>query len=325
MRRIIIAAILTLATACSGFDNRPTNTTSIPEIPVPEIEENFVEKKLNDNPRSLEISLTLNNPDDLKIKSGQLVKVGEILSDRVGERRSLLERKKLLEISLEEVSRTIAAPTKPLQLPGMPQLPKADFTKEEVAIEKAKLSLDEKAQIVTQQEELIFSLQNSQVSNDVILHEQAKLNIAKLNYLKSKVDLDSALAQLNSVKADRKYQEYRHNLEYQNRLLELQRQQNNYELANSRYVEQVKQQEFRKASLNTQLATIDEKLNTLVAVTSPFDGTIRKINYESQNNNFIVAVATLDVTSESSNQSTSMPQFNPRLPTTIAGISNGKF
>ncbi len=325
MRRIIIAAILTLATACSGFDNRFTNTTPIPEIPVPEIEENFVEKKLNDNPRSLKISLTLSNPDDLKIKSGQLVKAGEILSDRVGERRSLLERKKLLEISLEEVSRTISAPTKPLQLPEMPQLPKADFTKEQVAIEKAKLSLDEKAQIVAQQEELIFSLQNSQVNNDVVLHEQAKLNIAKLNYLKSKVDLDSALAQLSSVQADRKYQEYRHNLEYQNRLLELQRQQNNYEFANSRYVEQVKEQEFRKASINTQLATIDEKLDTLVAVTSPFDGTIRKINYESQNNNFIVAVATLDVASESSNDSASLSQSISRLPTTIAGISHGKF
>jgi hypothetical protein len=251
MRQLIIAAALTLITACTGITKKPIPVPIPSAAPIPKAENQIVKKKVNDIPRSLKINMTLSNPDDLKVKSGQLVKAGEVLSDRVGERRSLLERKKLLEISLEEVGRIIPAPTKPLQLPGMPELPKADFTKEEVAIEKAKLSLDEKAQIVTQQEELIFSLQNSQVNNDVILHEEAKLNIAKLNYLKSKVDLDSALAQLSSVKADRKYQEYRHNLEYQNRLLELQRQQNNYELANSRYIEHVKEQEFRKASLNT--------------------------------------------------------------------------
>ncbi|MGB3511462.1 MAG: hypothetical protein WBA93_19940, partial [Microcoleaceae cyanobacterium] len=140
-----------------------------------------------------------------------------------------------------------------------------------------------------------------------------------------KVDLDSALAQLNSVKADRKYEEYRHNLEYQKRLLELQRQQNNYELANSRYIEQLKEQEFRKASINTQLATIDEKLTTLIAVVAPFTGTIRKISYESQNNNFIMAVATLDTTSQSTNKPASLPQSFSRMPAAFVGISNGKF
>ncbi len=199
MRELIIAVTLTLITACTGITKKPIPVPIPSAAPIPKADNQIVEKKLNDIPRSLKISMTLSNPDDLKVKSGQLVKAGEILSDRVGEKQSLLEKRKLLEISLQEVSRVISPPTKPLELPEMPQLPKADFTKEQVTIEKSKLSLDEKAQIVAQQEELIFSLQNSQVDNDVILHEKAKLNIAKLNYLKSKVDLDSALAQLNSV------------------------------------------------------------------------------------------------------------------------------
>ncbi|WP_339379531.1 hypothetical protein [Okeania hirsuta] len=49
----------------------------------------------------MKINLTLSNPYNLKIKSGQTVQAGEILSDRVEERRSLLEKKKLLEISIQ--------------------------------------------------------------------------------------------------------------------------------------------------------------------------------------------------------------------------------
>ncbi|MGB3514284.1 MAG: hypothetical protein WBA93_34750 [Microcoleaceae cyanobacterium] len=77
--------------------------------------------------------MTLSNPDDLKVKS-ELVKAGEVLSDRVTERRSLLEKKKLLQLSLQEVSREIPPPPPPLELPNMPKLPAADFSKEETAI-----------------------------------------------------------------------------------------------------------------------------------------------------------------------------------------------
>ncbi len=59
----------------------------------------------------------------------------------------------------------------------MPKLPTADFTKEEVAIEKARLSLAEQTAVVAKQKELIFSLQSSGISGDAIIHEQAKLAI----------------------------------------------------------------------------------------------------------------------------------------------------
>ena len=88
MRRIIIAIILSLITACTGFNKKPIST-SIPDIPMPKTAPETVNKKLADKPRTLKISLTLRNPDDLKIKSGQEIKAGDILSDRVEERRSL--------------------------------------------------------------------------------------------------------------------------------------------------------------------------------------------------------------------------------------------
>ena len=100
----------------------------------------------------------------------------------------------------------------------------------------------------------------------------------------------------------------------------MQRQELSYQEDNSKYVENLRQQEFRKASINTQIATVEEKLGSLVAVTSPFDGKIRKINYESQNNNYILATATLDTT-----EATTMSEFIPRMPEIVAQISYGKF
>ena len=71
---------------------------------------------------------------------------------------------------------------------------------------------------------------------------------------------------------------------------------------------------------NIKIATVEEKLGSLVAVTSPFDGKIRKINYESQNNNYILGTAFLDTT-----EATTMSEFVPRMPEIVARISYGKF
>ena len=329
MRRFLIAITLSLITSCHLSEipsDDSVKISPIPEIPTPEVTEN-VEKKIDGIPRTLKINMTLTSPDDLKIKPGDLVKAGQTLSDRVSEKRSLLEKKKLLEISLEEVSRKIPEPLKPLSLPNMPKLPEANFSKEEAVIKKAEMSLFEKGEIVKKQKELIAALETlekGEIERDAIMHEQGKLAILELKYLQSKVNLDSALASLNSAKADRKYEEYKHNLEQQKRLLELQRQELSYQEANSKYVEHLRQQEFRKASINTQIATVEEKLGSLVAVTSPFDGKIRKINYESQNNNYILATATLDTTSTGTEQATTISEFISRMSEIVAGISYGK-
>ena len=324
MRKTVIAIILFLATACGGLKGKAPTIPPIPEVPEIKTNKNFVEKKLPDRPRSIKINLTLSSLEELKVKSGQLVKAGEVLSDRLRERESLLERKKLLEISLEGVSKNILRPTEPLEPPDIPKLPKANFSKEKAAIQKAQLLLEERAQIVNRQEQLIFSLQNFQVDKDAIAHEKAKLRAARIEYLKSKTNLELAFSYLDFAQSNREYEKYKHGLEHQKRVLEIQRQRSQHEMAMLRYTEQVKEQQFRKASINTQLAAIEEKIISLTAVVSPFNGKIRKITYESQNNNFILAVATLDVASESPDGPTTLRKPFFGLSETTIGASNGK-
>ncbi|NEP90733.1 MAG: hypothetical protein F6K18_30160 [Okeania sp. SIO2C2] len=76
----------TSITACTAITNKLIPIPVPSAVPIPKVESQPLEKKSSDIPRCLKINLTLSNLDDLKIKSRQM-QAGEILSDRIGERR----------------------------------------------------------------------------------------------------------------------------------------------------------------------------------------------------------------------------------------------
>ncbi len=61
-------------------------------------------KARRSEPRNIKISLTLSSRQDLKVKQGDKVVEGQVLSDRTTERSRLLARKKQLELSLEKLN-----------------------------------------------------------------------------------------------------------------------------------------------------------------------------------------------------------------------------
>ena len=65
-----------------------------PLTPIPERRKNRLE------PRNIKIELTLSNPTDLKVKPGDKISAGQVLSDRISERNRLQARKKQLQLSL---------------------------------------------------------------------------------------------------------------------------------------------------------------------------------------------------------------------------------
>ena len=74
-------------------------TTPItPLTPIPERRKNRLE------PRNIKIELTLSNPQDLKVKPGDKISAGQVLSVRVSERNRLQAKKKQLQLSLEKLN-----------------------------------------------------------------------------------------------------------------------------------------------------------------------------------------------------------------------------
>lgn len=106
----------------------------------------------NGIPRTFKISLTVTSPQDLKVKPGDEIALGQVLSDRTTERQRLLAQKKQLEISLKKLDLPIPEITQPKPIPVLSKLPPVSYQQEEanIALKQQELAEAEKA-IVNQQ------------------------------------------------------------------------------------------------------------------------------------------------------------------------------
>ncbi len=92
--------------------------------------------------RPLEIQLTITDPEDLKVKEGQQVSKGQVLSDRTKERDRLTRQKTLTENAIKTLNNTqFLPPPEPKPLPAPQPLPPISLEKEEAAIASAELKL----------------------------------------------------------------------------------------------------------------------------------------------------------------------------------------
>ncbi len=88
----------------------------------------------NGLPRTIKIHLTLSNPQDLKVKPGDEVTPGQVLSDRTTERQRLLAQKKQLQLSLNKLDVPIPELIPPEAIPALGKLPPVSYQQEEANI-----------------------------------------------------------------------------------------------------------------------------------------------------------------------------------------------
>jgi hypothetical protein len=233
-------------------------------------------------PKILKFELTLSEPSDLKVKAGDQVKAGDVLSDRTRIREQLLGQKARLTIAIEGIgSRKIADPPAPLPVPPMAPLPEANYQEQERAIEAASRKVD-------LQERKLDSLNSgSQIVPGVVTeHEQIVLE----NLREELAQAEAALAQAQS---DRAQQEYEHSLNAARR----QEEQNQATLSYSYQVQQVAQQrrdqEFQVAQLEEKLRGVENELATLGAVVAPYAGQVRRVKWLGQKDNALQVEVTI--------------------------------
>ena len=69
-------------------------------------------------PKRLNITVSISEPDDLKISEGSLVKTGDVIADRERERTRLQAQEKQLQLSLDRLSAaSITSPAAPQPVP----------------------------------------------------------------------------------------------------------------------------------------------------------------------------------------------------------------
>lgn len=241
----------------SQFTSIPVST-QIPKIPTSTALANVLIPQTKNIPRRFTINVTLTDPSDLKVKQGDKVVKGQILSDRTTARQQLEAKKRQLEIAIKQIS---------LPLSQITELPKSDFAIEEMAIKTAKAELE----LINQVPLPEFRFKGKELQNILdrkIVKERAAISKAKL---KAAIKLTNAISRLEKARVNHQRQQYQHSLN-------LIRQQTN-----------MQRQQYQLASLVTQLQEVESKLSEIVAVKSPYNGRIRRIKILGQTDRNIQA------------------------------------
>jgi multidrug efflux pump subunit AcrA (membrane-fusion protein) len=167
------------------------------------------------SPKRHQVTVNLVSPNDLKVKEGQRIKEGDVISDRTEQRQQLEARKKQLEIAIAQLS---------LPMSQIASLPEPNFEQEEVALKKAKVELDlttkalkeSPANLPFKQQWLNEDLRPEEIRRQAALKEQQ---------IKAAIAVESAVARLSEAKTRYQQQQYQHSIELAAQQTNLQKQQ----------------------------------------------------------------------------------------------------
>jgi hypothetical protein len=181
--------------------------------------------------RPLKLTLSVDNPAFLKVKLGEKIKQGDVISDNSLERSRLDKQRKSLLLQIDNLkAKTIPKPTEPKKPPASFPLPEANYMQETSAIAMAQLKLQqaqatllrrtpelqtdnpekradmENAESVMQQaqekvkeqEEMLKNMQDMRLDTPIIRHEQAKLKQIQSNMKQAQSLLEREKAKLNA-------------------------------------------------------------------------------------------------------------------------------
>lgn len=292
--------------------------------------------------RPLRMSITVDNPSFLKVRVGQEVKKGDVISDNTTERDRLSKQRKSIVLQIDNLkAKAIPEPFKPKESLGLKPLPPAIFSEEKAAIAQSRLRLNQaialletrtpllksdsperraetekseaELQIATQkveeQEQLIQSLKDMKLQNEILDHEEAKLKQLRSELDRANSSLEQSKAKLNASAILQQYelqqlqtnvrlaqsdlevaeskliaaQNRRQIVEYDANLNEArQRQQENqtqqeYSRQQQLYAQAVRDRDYQLAQLAISLTNVDDKLAEIPMLRSPRNGYIRRI------------------------------------------------
>jgi hypothetical protein len=104
MMRKVIVAIAVFLSGCNSISPEPSST------PVPVSESTpAISPRKNQVPRELKLKLTLDDPVDLKVKQGDRIQKGQVLSDRTSARTQLEQQRQTIRLKLEHLNASAGA------------------------------------------------------------------------------------------------------------------------------------------------------------------------------------------------------------------------
>ncbi|ELS03453.1 hypothetical protein Xen7305DRAFT_00031770 [Xenococcus sp. PCC 7305] len=245
-------------------------------------------------PNRIEITVKISAHEDLKIAQDMTIAKGQIISDRIPEKKRLLAQKKQLELSLKRVLATsIQAPPKPLPVPTVAPLPPVNYLEQEAAIERANIEIALSQEEITIKEQEIEELSQIPDLDPIILeHEQEKLKRLQLNHQIAQSELELARGKLETAKQQREYQEYQFSVTAARRVEEQNQAKSFYQQQLAQYNEKLADREIQITQFNEKLANVQNQIDNLQIV-SPYAGEVRSIDFLGQDAEGLITVKIL--------------------------------
>jgi len=240
-------------------------------------------------PSEIKVRVSISRAEDLRVSVGQKIKTGDVIADRKRERDALLMQKQQATLALERMKKLMWLKDENLE---KPILPDASFAEYEAAINRAAVSVESAKRAIVLQENRIEQIEKLPFPVDltkVKQHESARLELLKGELLAAESNLNLERAKLETAKANRIYAGQKDALEINKTKMTVREQRITLE-ANITQIE-------------AQIVNLNVQIVALSAVRTPFAGTVKKINWEGQNNAEINVVITVDVDSGGESQS----------------------
>lgn len=267
-------APIAIASTLAVFWNQPAPTSApVPPASPPAVTDDDGAS----SSRRHKITCNVTSIEDVKVAEKDSVQAGQTLCDRTEARATLEAKKQQLELALQQQPISVS--------PAMPlQLPPADFSVEEMAVKAAQAELARlEALSPPQFMHLDPWFQEAAEPDKWQENLERQQQIAQARY-----QVGEAMAALNQAKARRQQEE----------LLFLQQQQQQAQQLLLQQQQQHQQSTYQKAQLLSDLQDLEEKIEEITAIKSPYAGSIRRVKVTGQNDRTIQVEISLIATTQ---------------------------
>ena len=279
---LILLGLLATIAGCSAQAQIPTPSPS----PSPIAEESTAPSTT----KRFKLTLTLSEPADLKVREGDVISTGQLLSDRVKDRERLEAQKRAIEFQIQRLQLEIIKPLPPRQFIAIPDLPPPSYLEEEANVDRQSVDAEIAAKERDNQQRMIDALQTLEpgtVPDSTIPHEQSKFAEKDRELQKQISEQALAKGKLDKAKEKFTYEQYRHSVELSKRDLDVSRNALEYQRQVQEYEKQQRDRTFQISESTSKLQSIETQLAALSTIRSPYNAVIKKVKWLGQNDRLL--------------------------------------
>ena len=310
---LILFALLATIAGCSAQAQTPIPSPSQAPLKSAAIDEDATQSQ--GSKKRFKLSLTLSEPADLKVREGDVISTGQLLSDRVKDRERLEAQKRQIEFQIQRLKLPIIRPLSPRDAVPVPDLPPPSYLQEEAEVDKQSIEAEISAKERDNQQRMIDALQTldpGTVPPSTIPHEQAKFAERDREFQKQISEQALAKGKLSKAKEKFSYEQYRHSVELSKRDLDLSRNNLEYQRQLQEFEKQERDRAFQISEATAKLQIIESQLAALSIIRSPYNGTIKKIKWLGQSDRLINVELVLFTDRSTGPVNPESPGFNQR-------------